>query len=300
MTPADFFHSLYSSIRNKNPFLQKIRFYSMLRVVVRVSANILLPVFFKLTPTPTLNKSAKDAPIVSITTFPKRIGRLWIVIESLMRQTVKPKLIILWLSRDQFQSLESVPRSLRKMQKKGLKIEFRDGDIRSHKKYFYAFTELKNEIIITADDDIIYPSYTIEKLMLVHGKSPNSVCARFVVTIGYNPDGTLMKLREPGMLFFCSGGGVLFPPNSVDERMLNISDAQAMCPIADDVWLNAMVNMKPTKILKTDEYFSLLPVINLRNETLSSINLGRSQNEVQIENTRRFCVEKFGRNPFLA
>jgi hypothetical protein len=45
----DFFDKLYSSIISKNAFLDKIRFYSLLRVVIRTTANIILPVYFKLT-----------------------------------------------------------------------------------------------------------------------------------------------------------------------------------------------------------------------------------------------------------
>ena len=40
--------------------------------------------------------------IVSLTTYPKRIGTIWLTIETLMRQRVKPDEIILWLAQSQF------------------------------------------------------------------------------------------------------------------------------------------------------------------------------------------------------
>lgn len=301
---VDFFCLCYASIKNRNLFLQKIRFYSLLRFTVRTIANIFLPIYFKLTAKPCLPQSDKSAPIVSLTTFPKRGKRVWIVIESLMRQTVKPKQIILWLSRQQYENMEAVPKSLRRMQRRGLKIEIRDGDIRSHKKYFYAFTELKGETIITVDDDIIYPSYTVKKLMQLHVHSPNSVCARFVKEMKYSNTGELAKYvewegcRVKSRLFFGSGGGTLFPSSSIREDMLKISDIMAICPTADDVWLNAMVKIGYTNILKTNEFFSILPVMNFSDVTLSSINNGLHQNDVQIEKVRRFCMNNFGHDPF--
>ena len=38
--------------------------------------------------------------------------------------------------------------------KKQLEIIFVEEDLRSHKKYYYAFKEYQNDIIITIDDDI--------------------------------------------------------------------------------------------------------------------------------------------------
>lgn len=45
----DFFCRVYASILDRNLFLKKIRFYSLLRVIVRVMGNIILPVHFRLT-----------------------------------------------------------------------------------------------------------------------------------------------------------------------------------------------------------------------------------------------------------
>ena len=41
-------------------------------------------------------------------------------------------------------------------QKRGLTIRFCE-DLKAHKKYYYAFKEYPDDIVITVDDDVIYP-----------------------------------------------------------------------------------------------------------------------------------------------
>ena len=104
--------------------------------------------------------------IVSLTSFPARIRRIHLVIESLLRQTLSPEAIVLYLSRDQFGDLSVLPRKLLKLYRKGLvDVRLEDGDIRSHKKYYYAFRDYADRTIITVDDDMIYPEDLVEVLV---------------------------------------------------------------------------------------------------------------------------------------
>ncbi len=301
-----FFNELYSSILDKNKFLKKIRFYSILRFLVRITANVIIPIYFKCSKKPYLDKTNnRNAPIVTLTSFPQRISRLWLVIETLMRQTKKPKEIILYLSREQFKTIDSVPRSLLKMRKRGLQIEIMDGNLRSHKKYIYAFSKTSKGCIITVDDDIFYPLNTIENLWKLHLNNNNCVCACYTRGIEWASNGQLKPYLEWNEiscyenLFFGSGGGVLFPPKSIEPKMLNASDILKICPTADDVWLNAMIRIKSHNVLNQNkENLIPLPVINYKNVTLSSVNNGMLQNDIQIEATRKYCLEKFGKDPF--
>lgn len=73
---------------------------------------------------------------MSLTSYPKRINVVWITIETLLQQTVKPDEVILWLADSQFKEIEELPEELKVLQKRGLIIRFCD-DLKSHKKYFY-------------------------------------------------------------------------------------------------------------------------------------------------------------------
>lgn len=79
--------------------------------------------------------------IVSLTSFPARFEKLHLVIRSLLVQTMPPDAIILYLDDDVV--VEELPDSLRKLEKYGLQIEWRQGRIKPHKKYYYAMDQMK-------------------------------------------------------------------------------------------------------------------------------------------------------------
>ena len=54
-----------------------------------------------------------DELIVSLTTYPARIDTIWMTIDSLMRQTIRPLHLILYLSENEFSNLDGdLPPSL--------------------------------------------------------------------------------------------------------------------------------------------------------------------------------------------
>ena len=165
-------NELYSW-NSSNKFLQKIKLFSVWRNLIRIIFNIIMPIWYKLRNGRSLNgltPQASPKVIVSLTTFPKRINRIWIVIESILNQTIGPDKIILWLSEEQFKDINDLPSNLLKLTGRGLDIRFVKEDLKSYKKYYYSFKEYPNDIIITVDDDIIYPNNMIANLLLYHQK----------------------------------------------------------------------------------------------------------------------------------
>src|SRR5699024_2660656 len=247
----NFFIELYGSIRNKNAFLTSIRFYSVERILVRVVANIILPIYLGLTAnreeyqlTPSTDKDKRI--IVSLTSFPARIKKVWIVIECLLRQTYPPDKIILWLAKEQFEGRNTLPNNLLDLEKRGLEIVFCDEDLRSHKKYYYAIKKFSKDILITVDDDLIYPTILISRLLDLHKKHPGTICcdrAHRITKEGSNLKSyteweTLHKAEGPSFkLFFTSGGGTLFPPGALSKEALNKKIFMVHCKYADDIWL---------------------------------------------------------------
>jgi hypothetical protein len=308
---VDFFNYLYKIIENKNSFLTKIKFYGSQRFAIRVAANIVLPVYFRMTRNNknysiSKNELNSGKLIVSLASFPKRINRVWLVIETLLRQTKKPDAIILWLSKDQFPKMENVPKSLLSLRARGLRIELRDNDLRSHKKYYYTLAEFPNNTLITVDDDTFYPTYTIEKLYSTSLKYKNMVCCRNAKRLTFEQSELKSyhfwnAAKRSGVyndIFFVGVGGTLIPYNAISKNVTNQKDFLSVCPIADDIWLNAMCRLVGDKMALVEDKFVALPVISWRNETLSSVNNGESMNDVQMKQIRRYCNEKFGTDPF--
>lgn len=309
---VDFFDKIYSSLVNKNPFLDKIRFYSTLRFAIRLTANIILPVYFIMTrynsryKLHTTERTGKRL-IVSLTSFPARINRLWLVIESILRQDEKPDTIILWLSKEQFSTLEALPNSLLRLRERGLKIELRDGDLRSHKKYYYALQEYPDDIIITIDDDVFYHSCLLHYLRKCSTKFPNSVCCTNSKYIAFDKDSILLPYaqwkhdvnpEQPNFCIFPVGiGGVLYPPKVLDSKCINQDVFMECCPKADDVWLNVMTKLAGHMAVQTKYSSSFLPVMNRNNVKLTSTNL-HGGNDIQINAVRKYCIEMLGKDPF--
>ncbi|MFW5804639.1 MAG: hypothetical protein ACOCWG_05360, partial [bacterium] len=112
------------------------------------------------------SEKREDEIIVSLTTFGKRINWVFLAIESIAQQTLKPDKVILWLSEDYFND-KNLPITIERLIKRGLTVFYRK-DIGPHTKGLYAFQEYSKNIIITVDDDIIYPIDLIENLYNLH------------------------------------------------------------------------------------------------------------------------------------
>ena len=308
----DFFENIYSSIKDNNAILKKIRFYSVLRALTRLSANIILPVYIRCTSHnksyTLLSATEREVPIiVSLTSFPARINRLWLVIETILRQTVKPDRIILWLSKEQFDNFQSLPTNLLNLQSRGLEIRFVEGDIRSHKKYLYSMSEYPHAIIITIDDDVFYNSLTIQHLLESHKQYPSDVIANITHQLQYSPSGKLLPYSDwkhnistpncSSHIFQVGVGGVLYPPKCAHKDICDSKLAYTYCPFGDDIWLFAMCRLNGTTI-RTSMHTSIpLPIYNIHNSALSASNL-QGRNDSQIQQLTDYCVLHYKANPF--
>ena len=310
---VDFFDRYYSSIQNKNSLLVKLKYYSALRFVTRSFANIIIPIYFKFTnnnSTYKLNKSLKKnrQVVVSLTSFPIRINKLWIVVESILRQDYKPDNIILWLSKEQFPDFDTLPNNLTSLIKRGLEIRMCDDNLRSHKKYYYALKEFPNDIIITIDDDIIYSSKLLKNLILLNNDYPDSICCNHASRIAVNNDniGDYIKwqnvkkeITNTNTLMPIGVGGVLYPPNSLSDKVFDVEVFRRYCFLADDIWLNVMARIKGTKVSKTAYSSYYLPIMYKVNKTLTSENVTEGLNDKQLVETRNYCIQSWGIDPYI-
>jgi hypothetical protein len=307
---VNFLDTIYTGIVDRNIFFSRIKIYSIQRLIIRVVSNFLIPLFYQFGKRKHVLDPKDSAPfkyIVSLTSFPNRIDRVWIVIESILRQIHKPDKIILWLSNEQFRTLGQLPQVLLNQQERGLDIKFIDGDLMSHKKYFYTLKDFPDSFLITVDDDIIYPTTLISQLIDLNEIYPKSIIChrahRLKVENGkvlpYSSWNQIKEFDGPNFdIFFTSGGGTLFPPHSLHNDVLNDSVFKKYCLCADDVWLNIMSRLNSTTIVKSNYYSSLLPIINFRNINLYSTNLIQGENDKQLQEIRNYYIKKYGVDVF--
>lgn len=193
------------------------------------------------------SKPRAEKYTVSLTSFPARIEYVHIAIETLMRQSMKPDRIVLWLAESQFPD-HKLPETLIALQEKGLTIRYCE-DLRSHKKYHFSFLEYPEDHIILADDDLFYPKDTVKRLIKLHKKYPRDIVCMSAQIIGPTMLDVPSKWTEakpwrkyishPNAQAF-TGAGSLFPAHWYPEELLNKEKAMEIAPTADDLWLKAM------------------------------------------------------------
>lgn len=289
--------SVYNLLRIRGAITARI-FSPFRRTIVQV-ANRTLPKYLG----KVCNHHAKrlDDVIISVTSFPERIESVWMTIQSLKLQTLLPHKIILWLSKEQFPNQDSIPLSLKKLVDDLFEIKMVDGDLRSHKKYFYALRYYPSKNIVTFDDDIFYHPNLMQTLYLTHLDYPNCIIsnktARFVVEKGillpYCKWDRMTSVFDSKNQVQIGVGGVLYPPKSLHNDVLDVDMFMALTPYADDLWLNAMARLNGTIVLKSSFKGAFIQ-INDGSPTLSYDNYIQGRNDIQLKNLRLAIIKKYG------
>ena len=194
--------------------------------------------------------------IISLTSFPARIKLIHPVINSLLNQSIKPYKIILWLAKPEFPNGNvDLPTNLLNLIDKGLTIEYYEKDIKSYKKLIPTLKKYPNNIIVTADDDIIYRKDWLEKLYKTYLKYPKDIAAHRVTKFIYKKNGFKFIVggkhyyKKPSFLNKVTGvGGVLYFPNCFYKDILNEELFMKLAPTNDDVWFWFQAVLKGTRI----------------------------------------------------
>lgn len=194
--------------------------------------------------------------ILSLTSFPKRMQYLHKGLYSLMNQEYKPNMIILWLSEDQFPNKESdLPDEIMELRAYGLTIRWLKGDLRSYKKLLPTLKEFPDDIIVTADDDLYYPTDWLKKLIDAYLDSPKCIHCHLITRLVISND-TINSVKKENWMkdtysYFnkiLGGSGTLYPPYSLNCEVLNEAVFLDIAPTSDDVWFWAMAVLNGTAI----------------------------------------------------
>ena len=239
----------------------------------------------------------KEKVVVSLTSYPKRIGTIHKVIDTLLTQTYKPDAIILWLAPEQFPDREAdLPKSLLALKEFGLTIDWYH-DIRSFKKLIPSLKKYPDACLVTADDDIYYPPDWLEKLVVAHRKYPDCVVCHGAHRIRFEANGALKSYRKWSFgvgncnpsydVFVTSGAGALYAPKVLHKDVLREELFLELCPFADDIWFWSMALVNGKKIKVVDQHVKNIHTIEDvdNTEALSRQNLDfGNRNDEQLSN----------------
>ncbi len=245
--------------------------------------------------------------IVSLTSFPARIDKVHVALESILAQTLRPDRIILWLARDQFPSLErGLPESLLNLIPQGVEIGWADRDLGAHKKYCYVLRENPDAIVITVDDDLVCPNDLVSTLYRSYLRFPKCISALRTHLMTFSPDGQLMPYKTWRMtcvdyvnrpntaLFATTGAGVLYPPHVVPPSALDHDVFMKVCPHADDVWMKMITAAAGISVVNPSHRKCVLKVVDGTQENaLWESNVMSGGNDRQIANVVEYCDKAF-------
>lgn len=202
--------------------------------------------------------------VISLTTFSKRIDDIYLCIETLLQQSLKPNRIILWLSEEEFAKGARLPAILSKQIERGLEICYCPRDIGPYKKIIPTLALCPNDNIITVDDDVMYPVDMVDLLYRRHLMFTDAVVASVTHQMARDNSGKILpykkwprgyQVKEPQDDVYPVGiGGVFYPPNSFCSSVLDEKLFIELCPRSDDVWLKLMARKKGTLAVSVNDH----------------------------------------------
>jgi len=255
------------------------------------------------------DKNRKHKIIISLTTYPARIDTVHIVLKQMLRQTLKPDRILLWLCDEQFPNKE-LPDWVELYKHAGIEFCFCPVNLKPHTKYYYTIKENPNALVITVDDDIFYDEYLVEKLYNSYMQFPNAISAMRTHKIVFDRNDHICsylrwkyecsdQIAQPSMKLFATGvGGVLYPPNSLHPEVFNLTGIKNTCLYNDDLWLKVMSLLQGTPVVLVEccKQLRYIPGTQECEETLSlSNNIGR-RNDLILTNILQHYNEYYGKD----
>lgn len=211
-----------------------------------------------------MNKKA-DIPtqkvIVSLTSFPAAIPYAIQAIRTILKGSLLPDKIVLYLDTQKFPD-GILPAELEALKSESpiFEVRFDSAEIRSYKKLIPALKDFPNDIIVTIDDDICYPTELLHNLVRLHNQLPDAIIAHRVRRIKLNApyqkwrkykwyDFIFKKYHFSYLSMQTGVGGVLYPPHSLDEKMLDSALFMTLAPTTDDIWFWAAAVSRGTYVV---------------------------------------------------
>ena len=246
--------------------------------------------------------------VVPIALSSHRVASFERVLRSIVNQSLKPVRVFVWFSNqpyllDQGIEEQDLPSSLiRFADKSPIDVEFRStANIGPHRKLLPLLRQLRHEtkppLIVTADDDTLYPYRWLEALVAGHEETNGASAfrarrARLAPTPDW--DYETWPLVDPfdevesRKLFITGREGMAVLPAMFDGRIYDRSFAD-VCPSRSDAWIAAALMAKGTRVVKLSKARVLPDASGLKLTALGDFPAAHteSDNELWVFNQTR-------------
>jgi hypothetical protein len=235
----------------------------------------------------------KSLAYVSLTTHGGRLDTVHLTIETIVGGNAKPGRLVLWL--DDEAAWRDRPIALRRLEARGVEVRLTT-NYGPHTKYYPALDELTpDQILVTADDDMLYPRSWLSELLRAHREEPDLVhCHRAHLVTFSGPDSLLPYdrwdecwTRHSSIANFATGvSGVVYPTRMVELLRAGGTTFLSTAPRADDVYLHAVAashGIRVRQVRRSPEHYAMLP--ESQGQGLYHDNVKGTGNDSQIRAT---------------
>lgn len=303
----DFLDGIYPSVNSRSPFVGK----NLLRRVILSGiyhTNNFLCWYYHNIKKKKISSPEEADYVVSLTTYPARVGNVWRVIEMAANQRgIKEKYAIcLYLIKSEFEGVD-LPAKIKELQARGLTVKFNEENLKCHNKYFYAFKDYPEKTVITIDDDLQYNHHTISELIKKNKEYPDCIIYnrgnRILKNEPYNNWPFVENMACPQQDVFPTGvGGVLYPPHCCNEFVTDMGVIKKTCLRADDLWLNFMSRLNHTKVVQSGLKSTYMVLPDTSQQTalwLVNNDVIQVGNDVQINEITKWSLKELNCDYFV-
>ena len=231
---------------------------------------------------------------ISLTSWRLRLPSLPLSLVLLLQQSLRPKEIVVWLTREDFQMFDGEVRN--RFGEFGVRFGICD-DLKSHKKWLPMIEEGHRTPFVVCDDDTIYPTSWFERLVAedrsdayVGAKCHWIICDQSGLIAPYSVWKKQIRTNgEPSHSVFITGcGGAVIHPDRIPREFLDRSAITQKCPKADDIWLKAAHLAAGIPCYKTRYSFPCLELPGTYESGLAKSNVDDGGNDEQIRNVSQY------------
>ena len=279
--------------------------YAFVMLAYQLAGRAALPMTLRRLQHSDVGKSATRSVIdpeskvyVSLTSWGARVATVHLTIESIARGSQRPGRFVLWLDDDGW--LANLPPELAALQGRGLEIR-KSENYGPHTKAYPAISEgiAPDWLLVTADDDVIYPRKWLAGLAEASAKYPENLVAyrtlEYVFESGSDQIAPMRFWRwvhttRPNRRFFALGvDGCAYPARLREALGQRGGAFLAVTPKNDDIWVNAVAAEIGVTVAQVNRWRRTFPLIpdtqdqGLINTTNGPAGLGL--NDIQVNAT---------------
>lgn len=204
--------------------------------------------------------------VVSLTSWAPRFPTLYLTVRSLLKQSVRPDRIVIWVADA---DVAQVPDNIRRLAPDVEIIAC--PDVGSYKKLVYCVGRFAGSYILTADDDIFYAPTWLQDFEESVVPGEKATLCHYSMRMHRVQSGALAEYsewtydpqdnyaRQPSDDLLPVGvGGILYPPGSLHTDIDNASLFNTLAPWCDDFWFFAMSRLAGFRQKKVGRRFKIV------------------------------------------